>query len=306
LRKVYGKGGHTIMTNKKSLGNIAIDMFVYMFLILIALSMLVPFLNVFSKSFSEEWAVVSGKVGIIPKGFQIQTMQFVVTSKQFLNAFGVSVYITLLGTLCNMLMTVTTAYVLSKRHLPGTKMVLLLFVFSMLFSGGLIPNYLLMKELKLINNLAVLVLPGLISVYNMLIVKNYFESLPSSIEESATLDGANNITILFKIILPLSMPVLATISLFYAVAHWNDYFAPMIYISKPALKTLQLYLRDVVLEADTATMGVATKSVDDMMNVSSEGVRAATIIASTVPILAAYPFLQKYFIKGILIGSVKG
>lgn len=292
-----------INIKKRIFSDVFIDIIVYAFLILMAVSMLVPFMNVVAKAFSEEWAVVTGKVGVLPKGFQMDTIKYVVTSKTFLNSFGISSFITLVGTLCNMLMTVSTAYVLSKRHLPGIKAVLLLFVFTMLFNGGLIPNYLLMKNMNLINNLAVLILPSLISVYNMLIVKNYFESLPSSIEESAHLDGANNIIILFRIVLPLSMPVLATISLFYAVAHWNDYFAPMIYISKQTLKPLQLYLRDIILEAEVSA---GDKSIDDLMNVSGEGIRAATIIASTVPILVTYPFLQKYFIKGILIGSVKG
>mgnify|MGYP000037557181 CR=1 FL=1 len=293
------------MRRKKSFEDVAVDLFAYTFITLLALSTVLPFLNVLSKSVSEEWAVISGKVGIYPVGFQLGTLHFVITSKQFINSFTVSVLITGVGAVASLLMTAIAAYPLSKRHLPGVKGVTLLYVFTMLFSGGMIPNYLLMKSLNLINNLAVLILPAMISVFNMLVVKNYFESLPESLEESAKLDGASNMTILFKIMIPLSTPVLATVSLFYAVHYWNDYFGPMLYISKPSLKTLQLYLREIVMEANSSSAGM-DRSTDDLQNISPEGVRAATIIASTVPILLVYPYLQKYFIKGILIGSVKG
>lgn len=147
-------------------------------------------------------------------------------------------------------------------------------------------------------------MPALISVFNMLVIKSYFESLPASLEESAKIEGASNLTVLFRIILPLSGPVLATIGLFYAVYYWNDYFNPMLYINSSSLKPLQLYLQDIVMNADTSS--ALDKTADDLMNVPAEGVRSATVIASTIPILLVYPFLQKYFIKGVLIGSVKG
>lgn len=293
------------MVRKRTMEDYAIDLFVYGFLILLALSTLLPFANVFSKSVSEEWAVVSGKVGILPVGFQLGTLHYVITSKQFINSFTVSVAITLIGTLAAILLTAVSAYPLSKKHIAGVKPVLVIYVFTMLFNGGLIPNYLLIKNMGLMNNFLSLILPGMINVFNLLVVKNYYESLPDSLEESARLDGAGNLAILFRIILPLSTPVLATVSLFYAVSYWNDFFNAMLYISKPAMKPLQLYLRDIVMDANSVAAGL-DKSVDDLMNVSPEGVRSATVIASTVPILLVYPYLQKYFIKGILIGSVKG
>jgi len=293
------------MLHKKTLSDVAIDVFVYIFLTLLAISTLFPFLNVFSKSVSEEWAVVSGKVGIYPMGFQLDTMKYVITSSQFINSFSVSVFITLTGTVFSILLSALTAYPLSKKNIPGVKIILVLFVFTMLFNGGLIPNYMLIKNLGLINKLGALILPGLINVFNLLLLKNYYESLPESLEESAKLDGASNLTILFKIILPVSLPVLATVSLFYAVSYWNDFFNAMLYVTKPTLKPLQLYLRDIVIDADNTAAGM-NKSAEDMLNVSSEGVRAATIIASTVPIIMVYPFLQKYFIKGVMVGSVKG
>ncbi|MEE1224320.1 MAG: carbohydrate ABC transporter permease [Clostridia bacterium] len=284
-------------------GDICLDIFVNVFLMLVALSMLIPFMNVISKAFSADWAIISGKVGIFPVDFNCDAIKHVVTSGSFWNSLYISVFVTALGTLCNLIMSVTTAYVLSKRYLPGVKTIMLLFVFTMLFGGGMVPNYLLMKKLNLINNLAVLVLPSLISVYNMIIIKSYFEGLPESVEESARLDGAGNLTILFRIVLPMSTPVLATIALFYAVYHWNNYMGPLLYINKSNLKPLQLYLNDILLEAQDTGVD---KTSSELMNVTGEGVRSATIVLSTLPILLVYPWLQKYFVKGITIGSVKG
>lgn len=224
-------------------------------------------------------------------------------SGNFLNAFKNSIFITVIGTLFSVFITALTAYPLSKRNLSGIKALLLLFVFTMLFSGGLVPTYLLIKNLGLYNSPWALVLPAAVNVYNMLIIKNYYESLPDSLEESAKLDGAGNFTILIRIILPLSKPVIATILLFEMVAFWNDYYNAMIYITDINLKTLQLYMAEIVMEAQ---QDLTTVSVDDMMNTSPEGMRAATILASAIPIICVYPFMQKYFIKGILIGSVKG
>ncbi|NBD25186.1 carbohydrate ABC transporter permease [Paenibacillus glycinis] len=286
----------------KKIGDYALDSVIYICLTLMGLATLLPFANVLSKSISEEWAIVAGKVGIIPVGFQLDTMRFVVTSSQFLHALFISALVAVIGTLASLLVTAMTAYPLSKRELPGTGALIVLFIFTMMFNGGIIPNYLLIRQLDLINNLGSLILPALVSVFNMLVVKSYFESLPPSLEESAKLEGARNYTILFRIILPLSGPVLATIGLFYAVYYWNDYFNPMLYINSSSLKPLQLYLQDIVMNADTSS----ALSADDLMNVPAEGVRSATVIASTIPILLVYPFLQKYFIKGVLIGSVKG
>lgn len=288
----------------KKFGDYALDSGIYLVLTLMGLMTLLPFANVLSKAISEEWAIVAGKVGIVPIGFQLDTMKFVVTNNQFLHSLFISAFVTVVGTLASLLITAMTAYPLSKRELPGMGALIVLFIFTMMFSGGIIPNYLLIRELDLINTLGSLILPALISVFNMLVIKSYFESLPSSLEESAKLEGASNFTILFRIILPLSGPVLATIGLFYAVYYWNDYFHPMLYINSSSLKPLQLYLQDIVMNADTSS--ALNKSADDLMNVPAEGVRSATVIASTIPILLVYPFLQKYFIKGVLIGSVKG
>ncbi|BFT69874.1 carbohydrate ABC transporter permease [Paenibacillus sp. P36] len=290
--------------HKKTIGDRSLDFFIYLVLIICGLATLLPLANILSKAISDESAVVSGKVGIIPIGFQLDTMKYVVSSSQFLHSIGISLLITVVGTFLAILITALTAYPLSKRHLPGISLIMLLFIFTMMFNGGIIPNYLLMKQLHLINNLWSIMLPALISVFNMLVIKSYYESLPEALEESAKMDGARNFTILFRIIIPLSVPVIATIALFYAVYFWNDYFHPMLYINDAGLKPLQLYLRDIVMDADSSS--AMNKSVDDMMNVSPEGIRAATVIASIIPMLLVYPYLQKHFVKGVLIGSVKG
>ncbi|MBD2846299.1 carbohydrate ABC transporter permease [Paenibacillus sp. IB182496] len=285
-------------------GDRVLDIVVYAWLALCALACLLPFLNVLSKSLSANWAIVSGQVGLWPVGFTFENLYFVMTDSTFLRALGVSAFVTVVGTLGAILFTAVAAYPLSKKHLPGIKPILFAYVFTMLFNGGLIPNYLLIKSLGLMNNLGALILPGLINVFNMLLMKNYYENLPESLEESAKLEGASNLRIVLRIIIPLSAPVFATISLFYAVAFWSDWFHPLLYITDPSLKPLQLYLRDIVLEASDESR--LTQSIDNLLNVSPEGIRNATIIVSTLPILLVYPMLQKYFIKGILIGSVKG
>lgn len=290
--------------HKKTLSDWTFDIGIYLVLLLCGLATLLPLANILSKAISDESAVVSGKVGIFPVGFQLDTMKYVVSSSQFLHSIGISLLITVVGTVLAIVVTALTAYPLSKRHLPGISIIMVLFIFTMMFNGGIIPNYLLMKKLHLINSLWSLMLPALISVFNMLVIKSYYESLPEALEESAKMDGARNFTILTRIVLPLSVPVIATIALFYAVYFWNDFFNPMLYINDAGLKPLQLYLRDIVMDADSSS--AVTKSVDDMMNVSPEGIRAATVIASIIPMLLVYPYLQKHFVKGVLIGSVKG
>jgi putative aldouronate transport system permease protein len=290
---------------KMSLGEKAFSVFNYLLFTLLGIITLVPFLNIIAKSFSSEAAVISGKVNIIPVEFQLGTYKYVLGNSQFLNSFKVSVFITVIGTFLSLIMTVVAAYPLSKQRLRGRSFFTLIYVFTMLFSGGLVPTYILMSNLKLVNKLPILILPSLISVYNLLIIKSYFESIPDSLEESAKLDGASNTTILFKIILPLSLPVFATIALFYAVGYWNNYFTAMIYITNPSLKPMQLYLKEMLYAASDVFLQINNKNIDANMNSTPEAIQAASIITATVPIVIVYPFLQKYFVKGVLIGSVK-
>ncbi|MFS0725485.1 carbohydrate ABC transporter permease [Paenibacillus sp. 1P07SE] len=288
---------------KASPGERLFAVFNYTFFILMSIITILPFVNLIAKSFSSEEAVIAGRVGLLPIGFQWGTYQYVLQDNMFLNALKISIILTVVGTTLSLLLTTITAYPLSKPRLRGRKGLLLMFIFTMLFSGGLIPTYLLMQNLGLVNTLPVLFLPAMVNVFNMLIIKNYFEGLPDALEESAKLDGAGNFRILLMIILPLSTPVLATIGLFFAVAFWNDYFASMIYITNPALKPLQLYLKELFV---SSTGDFLKDNVDAALNTTPQSIQASSILLATVPILLVYPFLQKYFVKGVLVGSVKG
>lgn len=296
-------GGNAI---KESAGEKIFAVLNYAFFVVLGTITLFPFLNVIAKSFSSEAAVVSGIVTIFPIDFQVGTYELVLGNRQFINSFRITIIVTLIGTLASLLMTVLAAYPLSKPNLKFRKPILLIYVFTMLFNGGIIPTYLVMRELQMINTIWALFVPGLISVFNMLIVKNYFEALPESLEESAKLDGASNTRILHTIILPLSKPVLATIGLFYAVNLWNSYFNAMIYITAPELKTLQLYLKELIASTQEVMTTAGQVDVSRDLNQTPEAVRAASIVTATVPILLVYPFLQKHFVKGVLVGSVKG
>lgn len=291
------------MKSRSDFEDKAVTAIAYIFMIFCALVTVIPVLNLFAKAVSSPMAVTAGKVNILPVGFQLETLKGVVASEKFTSAAGNSVFITIVGTFIALFINALTAYPLSKKNLAGMKYILLLFVFTMMFSGGLIPTYLLIRNLHLYNTRWALILPSALSVYNMLIIKNYYESIPDSIEESARIDGAGNFTIFLRFILPLSKPVLATICLFTMVFYWNNYFDVLMYIDKTALKTLQLYMAEIILEAQ---QDANNATADDLMNISGEGVRCATVIAATLPIVIIYPFLQKYFIKGIMIGSVKG
>ncbi|HCS72366.1 MAG TPA: sugar ABC transporter permease [Clostridiales bacterium] len=277
------------------------------FLCLFGVVTILPFMHVIAKAFSGEGPVIAGLVNFLPKQFQVDTVLYVLQRSEFLGAFRISAIVTVIGSALAMFLTVTAAYPLSKPNLIGRKFFLYIFVFIMLFNAGMVPNYLLFNSLDLLNTIWALVLSGTFSVFNMFIVKNYFESLPESVEESARIDGASGIKTLLYVVLPMSKPVLATITLFYGVGYWNNYMSGVLYITKASLKPLQQYLFDLTNEALNIMDSTGNiKNIDSAMNLTGESVRSATIVVSTVPILILYPFLQKYFVKGITIGSVKG
>ncbi len=299
-----------MIENKKPVHRF-VDALKYLFLILFALTTLLPFLNLVAKGFSGESAVISGRVLFWPLDPTIKTYNYVLRGNTFFNAFKVSVLITLVGSVSAVVVTAMTAYPLSRSNFRGRKGFLYLWVFIMLFNGGMVPNYMLYRVLGLMDTMWCLMLPGLVSVYNMLLIKNYFETLPDSLEEAARIDGASNMRVLFQIVLPISLPMLATITLFYAVSYWNDYFTARMYISSIDKRPLQLYLYDLINNAlqimnQGADGNTGALSADDVMNLTPESVRAAAITLSTLPILLVYPQLQKYFVSGIVVGSVKG
>ncbi len=294
--------------SKRNARKISVFMIINVFfLCLFGVITLLPFMHVVSKAFSGEGPVIAGLVSFWPIDFQIDTVLHVLKKPEFLGSFKVSLFVTAVGTAIAMFFTVTAAYPLSKPKLKGRKIFLYIFVFIMLFHPGMVPNYLLFRSLRLTNTIWALVFSGAFSVFNMFVVKNYFESLPESIEEAAKIDGASNVYILVNVVLPMSLPVLATVTLFYGVAFWNNYMSGVLYITDASLKPLQQYLYDLINEAlNTYDETGNIRDINAAMNLTGESVRAATIVVSTVPILMVYPFLQRYFVKGITIGSVKG
>ena len=274
-------------------------------LLIVGAAMIFPFLNMLAVSFSGDSAVLTGKVILWPVDFQTSTYQYVTGQNQFWTSLKVTVLTTILGTAGSMIVTCMAAYPLAKTWLFGRKPITLFFVFTMLFSGGMVPSYLVMRAFGLINKLSVLILPSLISVYNTILLKNFFEEIPEEIEESAQLDGAGSMRTLISIILPMSLPALATIGLYYAVNYWNSYTNALLYITKNDLKPLQLYLYEVVSQTLNIEENLSMDEIDALA-LTTESVRSATIILSCLPIMCVYPFLQKYFVKGLRVGSVKG
>lgn len=300
------------MAKKRSAGGIppsrgervfeGINLFI---LIILGALMLFPFLNLLAKSFSSTTAITTGQVLFLPVDFQLGTYKYVMNESQFWDSLKVSLIITIGGTAGSMLVSCLTAYPLSKTWLYGRKPLILFFVFTMLFSGGMVPAYLLMRTLNLINTIWVLFIPFLLSVYNMILLKNFFEEIPQEVEESAQLDGASNVRILVSIVLPMSLPAMATIGLFYAVGYWDNYMNGLLYITTPSLRPLQTYLYQVVTEAINVDESLSMDAQENAA-LNSEAIRAATIMLACIPIMCVYPFLQKYFVKGMRVGSVKG
>ena len=279
----------------------------YVLVTLVALTMIFPLLNIIALSFSSERAVVSNEVGIWPVEFTTNTYVQVVKTTPIFLAIKNTVVLTVVGTAISMFCTICTAYSLSKKRLYGRTVFLGVITFTMIVNAGLIPNFLLIKDLGLMNTYWAIWLPSAISTWNMLVMKTFFSALPDSLEESALIDGANDLRILWSIALPLSVPSIATITLFYAVGFWNSYFNVTLYISKSGLKVLQQVLHEVVSKVNDVMNQVQLDSNDAMMQpMASESVQGAAIVIATLPIMCVYPFLQKYFVKGVMIGAIKG
>ncbi|MCY7808840.1 carbohydrate ABC transporter permease [Bacillus spizizenii] len=264
---------------------------------------ILPFLYIIAGSFATEAELAQRSFFIFPKTFTLDAYKYVFSTPTFIRSMGVSIFITVVGTAVQLFFTFTMAYPLAKRHVKGRNLLLNLVIFSMLFSGGMIPTYLVVKSLGLLDTYWALILPMAINPFNLIIIKNFFQQLPRELEESAKIDGCSEIGVFWRIALPLSKPVIATFALFYAVGIWNDFFHALLYINDSAKWPLQMVLRQVTILSDlTATNG------DTMQNTvpPEQGIKLAVIVIATLPILAVYPFLQKYFAKGMLIGSVKG
>jgi putative aldouronate transport system permease protein len=261
-----------------------------------------PILTILARSFSEETYIRSGQVTFFPRGFNTTTYQLILGDSTFwLNYRNTLVY-TVVATMIAMVLTTCYAYVISKRELRGRKVLIGIAVFTMFFNGGLIPNYVLITSLGLKNTLWAIVLPNAISVFNLLVMKSFFENMPVELEEAARLDGLNDYGILWRIVLPLSKAVVATMTLFYTVTFWNSWFAAFLYMDRTDLFPVTIYLRNLIAGASTATS--TGSSAGDLQQVAAN-IQSVTIVLTVLPILFVYPFVQRYFVSGIMLGSVK-
>lgn len=287
----------------RSIGGKIADAINAFLLLLIALSMLFPFVYIFAVSFSSLEEVLKKELLLWPKEWVTDAYRYILSSEQFIRSFFVTVFVTVVGTFVNMAFTSTMAYGLS-RPVPGRRYLLFMVVFTLLFSAGMIPTYMVVRATGLIDSLWALILPVAINPFNLIVMRQFFLNIPEELHEAAIIDGANYLQIFWRIILPLSKPALAAISLFYAVVHWNNYFSAILYINDPAKWPLQVILRQIVIvnEPNAALQG-GQQLIENPP--PPETVQMAAILLATLPILFVYPFLQKYFVKGVMLGSVK-
>lgn len=290
------------MREYKTLGNIIYKTVIYLFMLLVLIVCLVPFLYIISVSLSDPVAVVNGEVFIHPVGFSFEAFEQIFAYPNFFRAYGNTIFYTIAGTLISLIMMTLFAYPLSKTFLKGQKIVMKFVIFSMFFSGGMIPNYLLISSLHMVNTRFAILIPFAINQFNLILLINFFKSIPNDIEEAAIIDGLSYTGVLLKIVLPLSGAGIATISLYTAVFFWNDWFNSLIYL-KSSQYPVMLYLRNIV-NGTTQIAGSSGTSSDTAS--LSMSIKCAVILVSTLPIIMVYPFLQKYFVKGVMVGSVKG
>ncbi|MFD0620712.1 carbohydrate ABC transporter permease [Paenibacillus sp. GCM10027629] len=278
----------------------------YMLLAIILLMIIYPLLFVISASISNPQEVNSGNMWLLPKDITFIGYQKIFQNKEILNGYLNTILYTTLGTSINLVMTILAAFPLSRKNLAGKNVIMAMFVFTMFFSGGLIPSYMLVKNLGMLNTVWALVIPSAVSVWNIIIMRTFFQqSIPSEIHEAAAMDGSSDFHMLLKVILPLSMPILAVMTLFYSVAHWNSYFNALIYLTDQDRFPLQLILREILVQNQMEQMSESSDALTDQI-LYAQTIKYAVIIVANLPVLMLYPFLQKYFTKGIMIGAVKG
>jgi putative aldouronate transport system permease protein len=295
-----------VNTQIKSKSDRLFDFILYAFLSLFALSTLFPLYYVVIMSITPYTEVMrNGGFVIFPKDITFAAYKEIFSSGRIPRALNITITVTLVGTFLNLLVTSLLAYGLSKKTVPGRNGILLAIIFTMLFSGGMIPTYLVVRSVGLLDSIWALILPGLVSTFNMLIMKTYFEGLPHEIEEAAKVDGCGDLRTLFRIVLPLSAPIFATMGLFYGVAHWNAYFAGIMYLNDKSLYPLQVVLQNMIRSPDVS-QELEIRNPMLIAQLPPETIKMATVVVAIVPILLVYPFLQKYFMKGMLIGAIKG
>ena len=290
---------------KRTLGERTFDYINIGFLIVLSVVTLYPLIYVLIASLSDPTYVAQTRgLLLLPKGLNIESYKMVFDNPMIISSYLNTFFYVIVGTSLNLFLTALAAYALSRKNVMWKDFIMFMIVFSMFFEGGLIPLYLLVNNLGLLDTRWALIFPTAVSAFNLIIMRTAFQGIPDSLEESARMDGANDFTILFKIIIPLSMPVIAVMLLFYGVYHWNSWFPGMIYLQDRTLFPLQLILREILIANSTDSMMTGVGSADAMP--IGETIKYATIIVATVPILLLYPFLQKYFVKGVMIGGIKG
>ena len=281
---------------------------IYAIVILLGLICLLPLWNIVAISFSSSEAVAANAVGLTPINFTTKAYTMIMEDGQFWRSFSISIQRVILSLIINMILIVLMAYPLSKskRNFRGRNIYMNLIIFAMLFNGGMIPTYLVVKNLDLLNTIWSLVLPGAVQIFSIILVMNFFIGVPKSLEEAAIMDGANPWQILIKVYIPISLPALATVALFSIVGNWNDFFSGLIYMTKVSNYPLMTYIQSLSIDIqDILKAGANSSQLENIMEVSNRNLNAAKIVISTIPLLLIYPILQKYFITGIVVGSVK-
>ncbi|TDF94050.1 carbohydrate ABC transporter permease [Paenibacillus piri] len=271
----------------------------------IAAISLFPLYYVFIVSFTDPDEYFHKGFVLFPETWSLISYRYILSTKSFINAIGISGFLATVGTLLSLIVTSAFSYTLSRKRLQGRKILMLMVLLTTLFQPGIIPNYLLVRELGLINSIWSLIVPVLTSGWYVLLMKGFYDSIPESLEEAATMDGCNDITAWLRIVLPLSLPAMAAFGLFYAVAYWNTFFHAILYINKHELWPLQVLLQNMLIDASTASGGSAALELTAEQQIPSETLKMAAVVVATIPILLVYPFLQKHFAKGAMVGSVK-
>lgn len=292
------------MLKSKSFGSRIADGGIWIAILLLTAACLFPLINMVAISFSNKSAAAGNLVGLLPIDFTFASYKTLIQEGQFWRSFGISVLRVVLGTALNLILVVLIAYPLSKskREFRSRNIYMNLMIFAMLFSGGMIPIFITVKNLHLLDTIWSLILPGAVPIFNVILLMNFFKSVPKSLEEAAELEGCNKWQILFKIYIPISLPALATIALFSIVGHWNDFFSGLLYINKAANYPLQTYIQQLTVDITKVTNPAQLQSLAD---ISNKTLNSAKIVVSTIPLLIIYPFLQKYFVTGMVMGSVK-
>ncbi|MBM7566113.1 carbohydrate ABC transporter permease [Paenibacillus sacheonensis] len=276
------------------------DSFNIGFLAIVAIVTIYPFWDTFVVSIIPLKEYLGSNIHIFPREVTFEAYQYLFSMNELWTSYGVTLFVTVVGTAISMFLTVTAAYALSRPGLKGSRVIMFFFVFTMMFSGGIIPTYLVVKNLGMMNSVWALIFPSALATYNLIIMKNFFAALPDGLVEAARIDGCNDLRILYKIVIPLSLPAISTITLFYAVTRWNEFFNAIFFISDKELWPLQLFLRSMLFENESSYSGGG-----DSVFLLGPSIKMATVMAASIPVMLLYPFFQKYFTNGVLIGAVK-